>query len=216
MKFVEIPQSVYRHLTPPGDERTDFYRSDNKVIRWIFWERLRQITRLIKVSGVRGDCLDFGGGTGVLLPTLSAHFCEVCCMDLDARLARLIASEFNLQNVAILESDIAAPAVVRYEAIIAADVLEHFEDLTLPVDAIERRLMPGGWLFTSLPTETWLYELIRKLVGKTKPTDHYHSAYAVEAFLKARGFRCVLHTSLPIPFLAPLFLISAWRLDGKP
>lgn len=215
MRFVEIPQSIYRQLAPPGDERTDLYRSNNRIIRWIFWERLRQITRLIKVSGVSGDCLDFGGGTGVLLPTLTAHFDEVCCMDLDARLARSIASEFNLQNVSILESDVSCPATSLYDAIIAADVLEHFKDLDMPVDAIERRLMPGGWLFTSLPTETWLYELIRKLIGKTKPADHYHSADAVEAFLRARGFRRWLHVSIPHAELVPLFSISAWVFHGK-
>lgn len=215
-RFVEIEQALYRDITPLGDERTDFYRSGNPVIRWLFWERLRQIAKLMRLAKVRGRCLDFGGGSGVLLPTLAAHFDSVKCIDLDADLANTVVRWLELYNVDVDESDISSPDSSQYSAIVAADVLEHFRDLSVPVEAIRRRLAPDGWLFTSLPTETWLYSAIRWVIRKKKPADHYHTAYEVEAYLRESGFRRVHHTAIPIPLIAPLFLISAWRFDGKP
>lgn len=216
MNFVEISQPLYRQLTPAGDERTDLYRSDNVIVRWLFWDRLRQVTKLIKRSQVNGRCLDFGGGSGVMLPTLSAHFIKVCCMDLDAKLAMTIVDKLALSNVDIIESNVALPDTQHYHAIVAADVLEHFQDLAMPIDAIQRRMVHGSWLFTSLPTETWLYSAIRIVMRKKKPADHYHSAYQVEDYLRKNGFRREFHTAIPIPLFAPLFLVSAWRYCGKP
>lgn len=215
-RFIEIEQVIYRQITPLGDERTDFYRSDNRMARWLFWERLRQIAKLMRLAKVRGLCLDFGGGSGVLLPTLAAHFDSVTCIDLDADLAKSIARRLALSNVDIDENDISDPDSSQYSVIVAADVLEHFYDLSVPVEAIRRRLAPGGWLFTSLPTETWLYSAIRWVIRKKKPVDHYHTAYEVEEYLRVSGFKRVLHSAIPIPVIAPLFLISAWRFDGKP
>lgn len=214
--FVEIPMNLYRQLTPAGDERTDLYRSFNPVTRWMFWGRLRQLSKLIVKSGIGGSCLDFGGGSGVMLPTLSHHFEVVTCMDLDTRLAHNIKQALALDKVILIEGDVSEPDVVKYEAIIAADVLEHFADLSVPIEAIRRRMSSDGWLFTSLPTETGLYETLRFLMRKKKPIDHYHTACEVEARLLQEGFRRVFHTAIPIPGIAPLFLISAWKLDGKP
>lgn len=214
-RFVEIEQSIYRQITPLGDERTDFYRSNNPVIRWIFWDRLRQIAKLMHRVKVHGRCLDFGGGSGVFLPTLSAHFNQVTCIDLDAHLAQKITHRLALANVEILEKDISEPDETKYNSIVAADVLEHFSDLYIPIEAIQRRLAKDGWLFTSLPTETLFYSAIRWVIRKKKPADHYHSAYEVEAFLQKSGFVRAHHTEIPIHMLAPLFLISAWRLNDK-
>jgi len=217
--FVEISQPLYRQLTPAGDERTDFYRSDNPIVRWLFWERLRKVELLMKLIGAGGSCCDFGGGSGVMLPTLASRFAYVCCIDLDAHLAQRIVHKLYLPNVNIKEQDVTVfdyyDEYVKYDAIVAADVLEHFLDLNIAVNAIKGRLKSGGLLFTSLPTETWLYSLIRLLIGKKKPIDHYHSADQVESFLRRHGFERVLHTSIPVPIIAPLFSISAWRFNGK-
>jgi len=206
--------ALYRHITPQGDERTDLYRSDNFFVRWLFWERLRQISQQIEKSGVKGFCLDFGGGSGTMLPTLSKHFLHVWCMDLDTHLASEVMISMALRNVTILESNVLEVGNDKYNAIIAADVLEHFKDLSAPVEAIIRRLSPGGWLFTSLPTETRLYEALRRVFKKQKPLDHFHAAQEVEAFLMRAGFQRAMTTQIPIPVVSPLFQISAWKFNG--
>jgi predicted TPR repeat methyltransferase len=209
--FFEIPLALYRQLTPPGDERTDLYRSANPFMREVFWSRLRILYGFIRAEQVQRSCLDFGGGSGVMLPSLSRTFREVECIDLDAHLARRFVHEFQLANVRIREENLLRPADRRYQAIVAADVLEHFLDTPRVIDAITQRLEPGGVLFTSLPTENALYDALRFVLRKRKPVDHYHSGYEVEAQLQAAGFRRVRHRALPLPVAAPLFLISAWR-----
>jgi hypothetical protein len=71
---------------------------------------------------------------------------------------------------------------------------------------------PGGLLFTSLPTETYLYVLLRRVFGVEKPLDHYHTGYEVEAQVQRHGFQKIETSCVPLHFpIAPLFLISAWR-----
>ena len=134
--FFDIPQAVYRTLAPPGDERTELYRSRNPFMREVFWSRLRVLYRFIKAAGVNRSCLDFGGGSGVMLPTLSRTFREVECIDLDATLARRFVHEFGLPNVRVREENLLRSADRRYQAIVAADVLEHFIDTRRAIDAI--------------------------------------------------------------------------------
>lgn len=211
--FVLIEQPTLRQLVPLGDERTDLYQSGNLGMRWMFWRRLFLLSKLIQRSGVKGSCLDFGGGTGMMLPTLSRLFVRVDCVDLDAHLARKVIQHYSLSNVSVLEMDVNSPAFGQYNAIVAADVLEHFQDLDMPIEAIKRNLAKDGWLFTSCPTENWLYRALRVVFRKKKPVDHYQSAYEVEGQLRHHGFIRKLHFALPVPLL-PLFLISGWKYQG--
>ena len=116
-----------------------------------------------------------------------------------------------LEDVVILQADIHDATFQRpFHCIVAADVLEHFVNLEVPVAKIRSWLAPGGLLFTSLPTENWLYEAIRWLFGLRKPDDHYHKANDIEQFLLARGFEPIIRRSLPVAGFA-LFSVTSWR-----
>lgn len=94
-------------------------------------------------------------------------------------------------------------------------VLEHFRDLAVPVAALRRWLADHGTLFTSLPSESGLYERLRRLYGVVRPPDHYHTGFEVEAFLEQHGLRRVARRFVPLVVrLAPLYLVSAWRKDA--
>jgi len=209
--FFEIPLPLYRSLSPAGDERTELYRSSNPFVRHVFWSRLRALYSFIRESGLRQSCLDYGGGSGVMLPTLSRTFREVECIDLNASLARRFVREFQLVNVEVREENVLRPADRRYQAIVAADVLEHFPDSDQAIDSITQRLQPGGRLFTSLPSENAAYCALRTILGKAKPIDHYHTGHEVERALQRNGYRRIRHSTLPLTHLVPLFLISAWE-----
>jgi 2-polyprenyl-3-methyl-5-hydroxy-6-metoxy-1,4-benzoquinol methylase len=190
-------------------------------MRRVFWQRLRVLNYLMNRHLTRRkSCLDFGGGSGVMLPTLSRKVDRLTLVDLEARQARLVQERFELKNVDIIQGDIAELDFCQrpFDGVVAADVLEHFQDLRLPVQTLRNWLQPDGRLFTSLPTENWVYVGLRKVFGVEKPWDHYHTGYEVEAFLAANGFEKVqtIHVPFTLP-LAPLFLVSAWKLkDGKP
>jgi len=193
----------------------EMYLNGNWAVRHFFWMRPRLITSMIeRLLPERSDCLDFGGGSGVFHPTLSRLFRTVTCVDLDQAEAAEIGKRFGLLNVELIRGDVSSIDVGprRFQAIVAADVLEHFKDLCVPALAIHRWLSDDGLLFTSLPTENWVYRLLRIVFKKEKPLDHYHSAAEVEAYLSANGFRKVAAVFVPLYVpLFPLFAVSAWK-----
>jgi predicted TPR repeat methyltransferase len=214
--FIEIPSSFLAEIADDSNRIPKLYYASNPFLRKMFWRRLSTIARLIdKHQPNRGTCLDFGGGSGVLLPTLSARFGSVTLLDLEATQAALVQKHYRLTNVEIVEGDIACAKLgdSHFDAVVAADVLEHFKDLSVPVTALRKCLSSrSGMLFTSLPTETGFYRALRKVFGIKKPWDHYHTAYEVEGYLRSNGFRLI--TTWCIPFRVPildLFRVSAWR-----
>jgi ubiquinone/menaquinone biosynthesis C-methylase UbiE len=213
--FIEIPTDYLAQIADDGDRIPRLYYADNYVLRRMFWQRLYRMTwQMGRCVKTRGSCLDFGGGAGVFLPTLASLFARVTLVDLEARQAELVKDHYKLANVQILQADAntldfrSAP----FDAAVAADVLEHFQDLSVPLDLLRDWIKPGGLLFTSLPTETYAYALLRRVFGVEKPLDHYHTGYEVEEHLQRHGFQRVETSCVPLHFpIAPLFLITAWR-----
>ncbi len=223
--FVRVPAAFLRSIaTGPqaneagGVENTPvLYFHPNPAIRGCFWLRLQWIHALVRRHvRRRGSVCDFGGGGGVLLPTLAGMFEQVVCVDRKLDEARAVVAHYGLDNIELRDEDIArSQRAAGYDCIIAADVLEHFRELDVPVAVLRRWLRPGGYLMTSLPTENFVYVLLRKVFGVTKPVDHYHTAAEVERFLAASGFRRVATRWVPLRLpLFPLFRITAWQLPG--
>jgi 2-polyprenyl-3-methyl-5-hydroxy-6-metoxy-1,4-benzoquinol methylase len=134
-------------------------------------------------------------------------------LDRDCRMARLVLAELAVGNVTIEEGNaLERGGAGQADAIIAADVLEHFRDLGPIVGKLREWLRPGGILLTCLPTENIWYQALRTVFGVTKPVDHYHTAAQVEAVLRRSGFepRARLYHPLGVP-LFPLFRVTAWR-----
>jgi 2-polyprenyl-3-methyl-5-hydroxy-6-metoxy-1,4-benzoquinol methylase len=193
----------------------DVYQADNILLREFFWLRLRILTYLMASKYIDNErVLDFGGGSGVMLPTLSTNFRSVYLVDENISDAVKVIEAYDLLNVTLLESDILETDYPCgfFGNIVAADVLEHFRDLAVPINKISSWLSKDGILFTSLPTESWLYRILRVLFRKQKPIDHYHSAEEVEDVLMQNGFKKIagLYHPLLIPAF-PLFRISAWQ-----
>jgi len=220
--FVEIPAAFLRAIaTGPqageagGVENTPvLYFHPNRAIRACFWLRLKWIWALIRRHGVaRGSACDFGGGGGVLLPTLAGHFERVVCVDRKLAEARAVVEHYGLSAVELVDEDIGTSGREEaFDCIVAADVLEHFPDLAVPVGVLARWLRPGGHLLTSPPTENLTYVLLRALFRVTKPVDHYHTAAEVERCLAAAGFERLETWHVPLRLrVLPLFRITIWR-----
>ncbi len=210
--FIQIQrdtlEQVYRN-----HPKTTLYFSKNPIVRKIFWKRLKTLYKLIHhANHSKYHVLDFGGGNGVFLPSLAQLFNQVICIDLDTERASKIVAIFDLKNVKLQSGDLNNESLLEkpVDAIVAADVLEHFKDLSKPVRSITRCLKDKGFLYTSLPTENRIYVLLRKIFNLKKPEDHYHSGYEVEKFLSSNGFRRLKRRHIPSRFF-PLFLISQWE-----
>lgn len=214
-RFVPVPGEFLASIATDSERIPQLYYCGNGISSRIFWDRLRTIHRLALRHARRdGRVLDFGAGGGVFLPTLSATFAEVVSIDLETTEARHVVEHFGLPNVTLVEADVTTAELeaAPFDAIVAADVLEHFRELDPPVASLRRWLGPGGRLFTSLPTESFVYTGLRRVYGIEKPADHYHTAYEVEAHLAGNGFRRIVRRHVPTR-LAPLFLVSVWERD---
>jgi 2-polyprenyl-3-methyl-5-hydroxy-6-metoxy-1,4-benzoquinol methylase len=213
--FVEIPGSFLESIATDSERIPRLYYCGNGFSSRVFWQRLRWIHRLAARHADRaGTVLDFGAGGGVFLPSLSRLFAKVVSIDLETAEAEKVVEHFGLRNVELVRADATRAELPQapFSAVIAADVLEHFRELGPPVAALRRWLADDGVLLTSLPTENWVYVLLRRVYGIEKPADHYHTAREVEAFLAEHGFRRFRRWYVPfrVP-LAPLYRVTAWR-----
>ncbi len=211
--FVEIPRDFLAAIATDNERIPTLYYSGNRITRHVFWERLRCVFDLARrYCAPHRRVLDFGGGGGVLLPSLSGLFERVVSIDLVTAEAAEVVTHFGLENVELVQGDVLGSHLdeAPFDAIVAADVLEHFRELDAPVSCLGRWLRDDGVLITSLPTENLLYVGLRLAFGVEKPEDHYHTAYEVEAHLESHGFEAVRRTHVPSR-LAPLYLVTAWR-----
>jgi len=170
-----------------GHDDTPRVYNDGFLVRELFWRRLEALLALSEAPS-HERVLDFGGGNGVLAPTLSRLYQEVLCVDLRTEMAEEIRRAEGLDNVRPLPGELASlglPAE-HVDTIVAADVLEHILDLEALVGEFQRLLKPGGELLVSAPSENRFYELGRSVFRYTKPDDHYHPASHVEEVIARR------------------------------
>jgi len=220
MRYVQPPIELLREISllAERDEQNllAIYCSDQKLLRGFFWFRLQLMTWLIRrVRPNTNACLDFGCGSGIFAASLATGFETVMLFDRNTQKASQMIARLGLSNVKLVTADVAEFdfGTDQFDAIIAADVLEHFVDLEPPLARLKRWLKPDGFLFTSLPTENAWYRGVQTVFNRPRGDDydHYHTAAEVEAALRRSGFRKVagLYHPLLVPIL-PLFRISAW------
>jgi len=210
---IRITPEILKNITNQNNER-NMYVHPNFIARDMFWQRLEYITQFLASYSInRQNVLDLGGGSGMLCKPLSHLFDSVDIIDLDTSDAENVIEYYKLHNINVMCEDISnIDAKVTYDAIIAADVLEHFIDLHIPLQFIKKRLKNDGLLFVSLPTENFIYDLGRIIIRKTKPLDHYHSSKKVLQFLKSNGFELIHKRYCPTYiFPIPLFEIAVFR-----
>ncbi len=219
--FVPIPRRLIRELAAgvTGEQRDESaipsYLHWNPFVRWIITRRLQVVTRMVaerlaaRSRSVPPSGLDFGCGVGLLLPTLAPHLATLYLTDLDLRAARLTAGRFQIENACLLDAARWAEEIddASLAFVIAADVLEHVDDLSALVHRFAAKLEPGGALIVSGPTETAIYRLARKVAGFTGEY-HVRTIFDIEGEIESAGFALHRRRSLPAPFLPTLFRIS--------
>ncbi len=128
-------RSVLRHCREimPPDELDEIgirsYVEGSALSRWAFWKKVKIIAELASVR--TGDiALDFGCGTGILLPYLSSRADMVFATDLDLRPARFFTSRVGLKGVRFIEPSEWETAIPERQLSLAvcANVLEHVDD----------------------------------------------------------------------------------------
>jgi radical SAM superfamily enzyme YgiQ (UPF0313 family)/SAM-dependent methyltransferase len=205
---------------PPGaldEQAVPAYVGGWGASRWLFWRRLELVGR--RIAGEEGrTALDFGCGTGVMLPFLAARFDRVWGIDPDLTAAHDFSAVWEHRFPGSLTpvrlstappSDLAPGSV---DLILALDSLEHVDDLDRTLMALEPLLTPAGRMIVCGPTENLLYRLGRRLVGFS---GHYHRRTMYD-ILRTAGNRFHVRALDRLPWPWPLFLILELQKRGTP
>jgi 2-polyprenyl-3-methyl-5-hydroxy-6-metoxy-1,4-benzoquinol methylase len=153
------------------------YSHPNPLINWIFWQRLRLVMNYLERNAPYERLLDFGCGSGVMLPFLASISQQVSAVDVDVYPIQMIQKYLKLpKNIDIYDiSKIQLDSfqAESFDAIIALDVLEHVDDLPRNLSILCKLLKPGGQLVVSGPTENIIYRLGRKIAGSEYSGDYH-------------------------------------------
>ena len=126
---------------------------------WWFFARRRilreAISRLVPLSpGAR--LLEAGCGTGGNLAMLE-DFGEVSAFEPDPRARELASSKTKIKvRPGRLPTDVPFEAEA-FDLVVALDVLEHLDDDLGGLEALGRRLRPGGWMLITVPAFSFLW-----------------------------------------------------------
>ena len=158
------------------------YSHPNRLINWLFWQRLHIAINFIEKYGPYEAVLDFGCGSGVMLPFLAQHSQHVTAMDIDLapleQVKKHIALPGNVQVVDANQTALSGLTPGSLDLISALDVLEHVKDLSRTLSELLRLLKPGGRLVVSGPTENALYQIGRKFAGAEFSGDYHERGTA--------------------------------------
>ena len=192
------------------------YLHRNPAMRWMAWRRLEVTADFLgtihESAPAESVVMDFGCGTGVLFDEACRVAERVYGVDIVLEPARLLVDEWGLDKVTLLEPDDAKNRVPggSVDTIIAAEVLEHIEPLDDTLEFFRNLLRAGGTLLVSLPTESVLYRMGRRLAGFH---GHYHESNAatIHGQILDAGFRQVRMQKVPLPGPFAIYWVVAYR-----
>jgi 2-polyprenyl-3-methyl-5-hydroxy-6-metoxy-1,4-benzoquinol methylase len=190
------------------------YSHPNPLINWLFWQRLRKAMDYIEAHAPYEHALDFGCGSGVMLPFLCGVSARVTAMDIDLlpfeRVRRRRAFPTNLQVHDAHALTLKDLQQASFDLIVATDVLEHVEDLSGTLNEMKELLAPGGQIVISGPTENFLYKIGRKLAGPEYSGDYHERGILEVKHLLAGQMKIIPIAALYQP--VPLFEVFAGRI----
>ena len=185
------------------------YSHLNPLINWLFWQRLRTAMNYIEKHTPYENILDFGCGSGVMLPFLAQHVRQVTAIDIDLVPLESLKKHIPLaENVQVLDANqisLSQLTPKSFDLINALDVLEHVDDLSTTLRDLLHLLRPGGRLLVSGPTENIFYQMGRKLAGPEFSGD-YHERGTAEIKRELARLTCVRQIAT-LYWPAPLFEI---------
>ncbi len=183
------------------------YTHKNRLMSYIFWDRLNKVFQLSgELKGKK--VLDFGAGGGVTFKHLSVSGALIsACENEFFELTQLVADELGIK-VPVFK-DIMEINGVKFDHILALDVLEHVDKLDAVLDKFIELSDKNTKFIISGPTESFIYKIGRFLAGFK---GHYHlrDVYDIETNLKNKGFKMKRLKKLYFP--VTLFRVSLWTL----
>ncbi len=187
------------------------YTHGNPLIRWLMWRRYQVIERMARLR-TNTRVLEFGCGVGLFLPTLSGAGRTVQAIDLFPQFAKALSDKLEL-GVTFPEKIEEVPDD-SLDLLVAADVLEHVDDLPGWVRTFRGKIKNDGAVLVSGPTENIAYRIGRYVAGFSDKADYHHTDIDdIGRVFQENGFRLVKQVSLP--FALPPHLFKIFRFEPE-
>ena len=168
-----------------------------------FWgdARLRIIYESLKDRGLE-SLLDIGSGDGemVSIPLAGKGVSVWCVEPIAAGAASTRDAGLDTYNMTLAE---ASSTLQPVPAVGAFDVMEYFSDSSEFLGLIRQLLIPGGFLFLTIPAHSWLYSDYDLAVGNLR---RFSRSTVIED-LKSAGFSVEKLHGL-FGFLIPLVFLT--------
>ncbi len=178
--FHYLPDDVLKSLSFDVLDTKYIYKDPHSLVGRLFWSRLTTTIDYVYKNNIEGDVLEFGCGSGLIIPTLSKTFKRVVGIDINIKDALTVKNAMVLDNVELVQDNILNyNPTAKFDLIIANDVMEHIFDLETVIEHLHGLLTNDGHIIISVPTESLLYRFARLMLNVKKPTDHYHTADAI-------------------------------------
>jgi len=132
--LIKVPPDVIRQVTAGHDRLSRTYHDPNPVVRLLNWGKLKSLISMVQGTSF-SVILDYACGNGILLPTLANLGKTVIGFDLFPEPAKKIVTLYGLRSAFVMKANAMRIPLdnASVDLIIAANVLEHFKELTIPL-----------------------------------------------------------------------------------
>jgi len=203
IKFI-LPPKGSLHPNGPSDPLSYYYRP---IVGHLYKKRIQKGLNLLNLS--YDSILEFGYGSGILLPTLASISNNLFALDTDSD-ADYVKKEITKLNIKaeLNQTDITQ---IRYpdnffDLIVSFSVFEHIKNSDCVLKEMFRILKPGGELLVGMPRVDRLMEKLFTLIGFNKINEHHVTDY--RAFLNCgkKYFKMIKYAKFPA-FLPTYFCL---------
>ena len=196
----------------------------------MYFGRIKNI--ITTIAGFNRDfsrVLDIGGGLGLFSMNFKLNFptSKVIILDKSKHegIKEILTNFPTLKITDYVQEDIQNKTSFEkssLDLIFALDILEHVENPSIAIDEILRILKENGLLFISVPTESVLLKLVRRLIGTIKNIQvnpHWLGMVSSEKeffkILQQKNIKIILKRKYPFQFLPRLFSYDLFYLIKK-
>jgi len=201
VKFILPPYGIL-HSTNKEDPLAFYYKP---ILGHLYKKRIQNGLDLL--SPPFDSVLDFGYGSGILLPTLNSISRELYAIDLNSDVG-LVNSGLKKLNIkaSLIEGDIVENFYKEksLDLIVAFSVFEHILNPAPILKEMSKIIKDGGHLLVGMPRVDSLMEKLFRLIGYKEINEHHLMNF--DTFLKiASDFFVVEKKSRLLSFLPPFF-----------
>lgn len=212
IKFNLPPQNLFKP-TGPTDPLDYYYKP---IVGKLYIKRIQ--AGLDMLTPPYNSVLEFGYGSGLLLPTINSFSKNLTAVDIDSEPA-VVQPALNKLNInaRLIKNDILKLALPEgsFDLIVAFSVFEHIKNPEPILNEMKRILKPGGRLLVGMPRVDKNMSRLFSLIGFNK-IDEHHVANHQEFLIRAKKyFKLIKFSSLPsfLPLSGGLYFNMLFKKD---